>query len=56
VNVSDVERDGVYRGAVTPDGHGTAEIMRATGKAKTVIPRWQERALAGTLAITVNNS
>ena len=25
------------------DGHGTAEIMRATGKAKTVIWRWQER-------------
>ena len=24
-------------------GHGTAEIMRATGKAKTVIWRWQER-------------
>src|SRR5262249_60920416 len=28
---------------VTADGHGTAEIMRATGKAKTVIWRWQER-------------
>src|SRR5215510_1851073 len=25
------------------DGHGTAEIIRATGKAKTVIWRWQER-------------
>ena len=25
------------------DGYGTAEIMRATGKAKTVIWRWQER-------------
>ena len=25
------------------DGHGTAEILRATGKAKTVIWRWQER-------------
>ncbi len=24
-------------------GHGTAEIMRAIGKAKTVIWRWQER-------------
>src|SRR5262249_58538061 len=28
---------------VTADGHGTAEIMRATGKAKTVIWRWQQR-------------
>jgi hypothetical protein len=28
---------------LTSDGHGTAEIMRATGKAKTVIWRWQER-------------
>ena len=27
----------------TADGYGTAEIMRATGKAKTVIWRWQER-------------
>ena len=27
----------------TADGHGTADIMRATGKAKTVIWRWQER-------------
>src|SRR5262245_17570163 len=27
----------------TADGHGTAEIMRRTGKAKTVIWRWQER-------------
>jgi Homeodomain-like domain len=25
------------------DGHGTAEIMQATGKAKTVIWRWQDR-------------
>jgi hypothetical protein len=25
------------------DGRGTAEIMQATGKAKTVIWRWQER-------------
>src|SRR6478672_13129813 len=25
------------------DGQGTAEIMQATGKAKTVIWRWQER-------------
>ena len=28
---------------LTIDGHGTAEIMRAAGKAKTVIWRWQER-------------
>jgi len=28
---------------LTADDHGTAEIMRATGKAKTVIWRWQER-------------
>jgi transposase len=28
---------------LTADGHGTAEIMRATDKAKTVIWRWQER-------------
>ena len=28
---------------LTADGHGTAEVMRATGKAKTVIWRWQER-------------
>ena len=28
---------------LTADGHGTAEIMRRTGKAKTVIWRWQER-------------
>jgi len=28
---------------MTADGHGTAAIMRATGKAKTVIWRWQER-------------
>ena len=28
---------------LTADGHGTAEITRATGKAKTVIWRWQER-------------
>ena len=28
---------------LTAGGHGTAEIMRATGKAKTVIWRWQER-------------
>ena len=26
---------------LTADGHGTAEIMAATGKAKTVIWRWQ---------------
>ena len=28
---------------LTADGQGTAEIMQATGKAKTVIWRWQER-------------
>jgi len=28
---------------LTADGHGTAQIMDATGKAKTVIWRWQER-------------
>ncbi|MDO8706582.1 MAG: IS630 family transposase [Sulfuricaulis sp.] len=28
---------------LTADGHGTAEIMRTTGKAKTVIWRWQDR-------------
>src|ERR1043166_966645 len=28
---------------LTADGRSTAEIMRATGKAKTVIWRWQER-------------
>jgi transposase len=28
---------------LTADGHGTAGIMRRTGKAKTVIWRWQER-------------
>ena len=28
---------------LTADGRGTAEIMRAAGKAKTVIWRWQER-------------
>jgi hypothetical protein len=28
---------------LTADGCGTAEIMRATGKAKTVIWRWQDR-------------
>jgi transposase len=28
---------------MTADGHGTAEIMQATGKAKTVIWRWQQR-------------
>jgi hypothetical protein len=28
---------------LTADGHGTAEIMRATGKAKAVIWRRQER-------------
>jgi transposase len=28
---------------MTADGHGAAEIMRATGKAKTVIWRWRQR-------------
>jgi transposase len=28
---------------LTADGRGTAEIMQATGKARTVIWRWQER-------------
>jgi Winged helix-turn helix len=28
---------------LTADGRGTGEIMQATGKAKTVIWRWQER-------------
>src|ERR1700722_15124317 len=28
---------------LTAEAHGTAEIMRATGKAKTGIWRWQER-------------
>jgi transposase len=28
---------------LTADGRGTAEIMQTTGKAKTVIWRWQER-------------
>src|ERR1700730_961944 len=28
---------------LTAAGHGTAEIMQATGKAKTVIWRWQQR-------------
>src|SRR5438876_347536 len=28
---------------LTANGHGTAEIMQATGKAKTVMWRWQER-------------
>src|SRR3974390_3931032 len=28
---------------LTAKGHGAVEIMRATGKAKTVIWRWQER-------------
>jgi hypothetical protein len=34
---------------LTADGHGTAEIMRRTGKAKTVIWRWQERFSASTV-------
>jgi transposase len=28
---------------LTAEGHGTAEIMRSTGKAKTAVWRWQER-------------
>ena len=28
---------------LTADGHGTAEIMRRTGKSKTAVWRWQER-------------
>jgi hypothetical protein len=28
---------------LTAAGHGTAEIMRQTGKAKTAVWRWQER-------------
>jgi transposase len=28
---------------LTAEGHGTAEIMRRTGKAKTAVWRWQER-------------
>src|SRR5215472_17324163 len=35
---------------MTADGHGTAEIMRATGMAKTVIWRWQERFGEGGVA------
>lgn len=35
---------------LTADGHGTAEIMRRTGKAKTVIWRWQERFGAAGMA------
>jgi transposase len=31
---------------LTAHGHGTAEIMRQTGKAKTIIWRWQERFAA----------
>src|SRR5262245_8115624 len=31
---------------LTADGYGSAEIMRRTGKAKTVIWRWQERFAA----------
>src|ERR1700709_2098842 len=30
-------------GLLTAKGHGTAEIMRRTGKAKTAVWRWQER-------------
>src|SRR6266702_8951843 len=36
---------------LTAAGHGTAEIMRRTGKAKTVIWRWQERATAPNRAL-----
>ncbi len=28
---------------LTGDGHGTVEIMRRTGKAKTAVWRWQQR-------------
>src|SRR5215813_2646081 len=35
---------------LTADGCGTAEIMRRTGKAKTVIWRWQERFAAEEVA------
>jgi len=35
---------------LTADGLGTAEIMRRTGKAKTVIWRWQERFGTGGVA------
>jgi transposase len=35
---------------LTADGHGTTEIMHRTGKAKTVIWRWQERFGAEGLA------
>ena len=43
---SELEQKHVWRAKIvllTADGHGTADIMRATGKAKTVIWRWQER-------------
>jgi len=35
---------------LTAEGHGTSEIKRRTGKAKTVIWRWQERFGAEGLA------
>src|SRR5437868_5636477 len=35
---------------LSPDRYGTAEIMRRTGKAKTVIWRWQERFAAEGIA------
>jgi transposase len=41
-----IARKHVWRAKIvllTAAGHGTAEIIRATGKAKTVIWRWQER-------------
>jgi DNA invertase Pin-like site-specific DNA recombinase len=31
---------------LTAAGHGAAEIMRRTGKAKTAVWRWQERLKA----------
>src|SRR5687767_15621231 len=33
----------VWRALLTADGLGTAEIMRRTGKSKSVVWRWQER-------------
>jgi Winged helix-turn helix len=41
---------------LTTDGHGTAEIMRRTGKAKTVIWRWQERFSAEGVAVPRRSS
>src|SRR5260370_18141575 len=44
-NSNSAQKD-VWRAKIvllTADGRGTAEIIQATGKAKTVIWRWQER-------------